>query len=125
MEYIARKQARVSVVWKATLVRLNGEHLSGSTDNVSTAGLNVIVAKELVIGEPVQIEIVTPCRTGVHFFRLDGVVVYQKELGQNLGNAVGFKLLQPGDDYAEFVQALERRAGLESVGNGESVAGAA
>ncbi len=102
-----RKLARVPVVWKATLVRLNGEHLSGSTDNVSAEGLNVIVAKELVVGEPVRVDIVTPCRHGTCFFKLDGVVVYLQPLQQNLGYAVGFKLLQPVPPYVQLVQSLD------------------
>ncbi|MEH6651582.1 MAG: PilZ domain-containing protein [Motiliproteus sp.] len=111
MKSTPRKQVRMPVVWKATLVRLNGEHLSGSTDNVSTAGLNVIIAKELVIGEPVRMDIVTPCRLGTRFFKLDCVVVYQKGLEQNLGYAVGFKLLQPADEYVGFVEMLTQEKG--------------
>ena len=101
-----RKLARVPVVWKATLVRLNGERLSGSTDNVSAEGMNVIVTKELVVGEPIRVDIVTTCQHGIRFFKLDGVVVYQRTLQQSLGFAVGFKLLQPVRLYVQLVRAL-------------------
>ena len=116
MESIRRKLARVPVVWKATLVRLNGEHLSGSTDNVSTEGLNVIVGKELVVGEPLRIDIVTPCRHGTCFFKLDGVVVYSQSLQQDLGFAVGFKLLQPVEPYARLVQAIDPSCSVPEIG---------
>lgn len=117
MESIVRKQLRMPVVWKATLVRLNGERLSGSTDNISTTGLNVIVAKELVIGEPVRVDIVTPCHMGTRFFKLDGVVVYLRGLDQNLGYAVGFKLLQPTGEYVGFVEMLEQKKEKRPISN--------
>ena len=107
---------RAQVVWKATLTRLNGEQLPGSTDNVSSDGLNVILDKELVLGEPVRIDIVTPCRHGTCFFKLDGVIVYSNALEHNLGNAVGLKLLEPDTRYLQLVEALDcqgqRRFGI-------------
>jgi hypothetical protein len=107
VENMRRKLPRVAVVWKATVVRLNGEHLAGSTDNVSADGLNVIVAKELALGEPVRVDIVTPCRHGTCFFKLDVVVVYLRPLQQNLGFAVGFKLLQTVEPYVQLVRSLD------------------
>ena len=102
-----RTQRRVRVVWKATLTRLNGEQLLGSTDNVSIDGANVIVAKSLVLGEPVRLEIVTPCRNGTCFFRLDTVVVYDRALDDNLGHAIGLRLLQQEAGYRQAIESLD------------------
>lgn len=102
-----RDFGRVRVVWKATLTRLNGEKIIGSTDNVSADGLNVIVAKPLVLGEPVQIDIVTSCRNGLCYFKLDGVTVYSEALDFNLGNAVGLRLVRQVEAYSQLVNSLD------------------
>lgn len=103
---------RIHVVWKATLTRLNGEQLPGSTDNVSIDGVNVIVPKPLVLGEPVQIDIITSCRHGTCYFKLQGVTVYSRVLDLNLGNAIGLQLLDPLDSYAQLVRSLDVSIGL-------------
>ncbi len=97
---------RVRVVWKAALTRLNGERFSGSTDNVSVTGLNVIVGRGLVLGEPVKIDMVTSCRQGTCYFKLEGVVVYSRQLDQGLGHAVGLQLMCPVASYLELVGSL-------------------
>ncbi|WP_207062394.1 PilZ domain-containing protein [Motiliproteus sp. SC1-56] len=99
--------SRLHVVWKATLTRLNGEQFPGSTDNVSQDGLNVIVDCSLVLGEPIKVDLVSPCRGRTCFFRLDGVVVYDKPLGNNLGRAVGLRLLEADPNYLRLVRQLE------------------
>lgn len=106
-----RRQSRLSVTWKATLIRLNGEKLPGSTDNVGSDGINVILSKELVLGEPVRIELITPRCHGIRFFRLDAVIVYSNRLDHNLGHAVGVKLLQPGDCYQQCLLQLDATVG--------------
>ncbi|MEH6470271.1 MAG: hypothetical protein V7752_03380 [Halopseudomonas sp.] len=107
MKTECRGTGRVQVVWKATLTRLNGEQLPGSTDNVSADGVNVIIAKPLVLGEPVRIDIVTPCRHGTCYFKLEGVAVYSHSLDNNLGNAIGLRLLKPTGSYLGLVQSLD------------------
>ncbi|MEH6822950.1 MAG: PilZ domain-containing protein [Motiliproteus sp.] len=97
---------RVRVVWKATLTRLNGEQLPGSTDNVSVDGVNVIVAKPLLVGESVRIDIISICPQGTCYFRLQGVAVYSRMLDLNLGSAVGLRLIDPVDSYARLVGSL-------------------
>ncbi|WP_421866797.1 PilZ domain-containing protein [Motiliproteus sp.] len=107
-----RRHSRLSVTWKATIVRLNGEKLPGSTDNVAPDGLNVILSKELVLGEPVRIELVTPRCHGTRFFKLDAVIVYSRQLEHNLGHAVGVRLLQPGQCYQQCLLQLETSVGV-------------
>ena len=99
-----RMMYRLQVVWKATITRLNGEQLSGSTDNVSEKGMNVILEKQLVMGEPVKIEVVSKCTGQLCYFTLDAVIVYNDSLEFNLGTAVGLRLLQPTLDYLEYLQ---------------------
>lgn len=112
MDTQRRGVGRVRVVWKATLTRLNGEQLPGSTDNVSADGVNVIVAKPLVLGEPVQIDIITRCQHGTCYFKLQGVAVYSRSLELNLGNAVGLRLLKPVDSYTRLVGLLDVSANV-------------
>ncbi|MEH6625136.1 MAG: PilZ domain-containing protein [Motiliproteus sp.] len=99
-----RKLCRLHVVWKATLTRLNGEQLPGSTDNVSEVGMNVILNKTLVMGEPVRVEVVSKCSGQLCYFRLDGVIVYNHDLDSSLGIAVGLRLMDPCQQYIDFVQ---------------------
>ncbi len=99
-----RNQCRLHVVWKATLTRLNGEQLPGSTDNVSESGMNVILGKSLVMGEPVRVEVVSKCTGRLCYFTLDGVIIYNHDLDSNMGTAVGLRLLDPEQNYIEFVQ---------------------
>lgn len=108
-----RDIGRIHVIWKATLTRLNGERLAGSTDNVSAEGVNVIVSKPLVLGEPVQIDIVTSCGQGTCYFKLRGMAVYSHVLDMNLGHAVGLRLLKPLLAYTELVGSLEVAAARE------------
>lgn len=107
MDTERRGIGRVRVVWKATLTRLSGEKLPGSTDNVSVDGVNVIVARPLVVGEAVGIEIITSCRLGTCYFKLQGVAVYSRMLDLNLGSAVGLMLLKPEDSYVRLVCSLD------------------
>lgn len=102
-----RGYPRLHVVWKATVTRLNGEQLAGSTDNVSRDGLNVIVDRSLVLGEPVRVDIVSSCRGRTCYFRLEGVIVYDHRLESNLGHAIGLRLLEPDNHYLHLVQDLE------------------
>ncbi len=99
-----RNQCRLHVVWKATLTRLNGEQLPGSTDNVSESGMNVILGKALVMGEPVRVEVVSKCTGQLCYFTLDGVIVYNHGLESNMGTAVGLRLLDPAPTYIDFIQ---------------------
>ena len=105
MDAEGRSIDRVHVVWKATLTRLNGEQLPGSTDNVSEQGMNVILGKALVVGEPVQIEVVSKCTGMVCYFTLEAVIVYSNFLDSRLGSAIGLRLLKPCDQYIEFVRS--------------------
>lgn len=99
---------RLHVVWKAMITRLNGEQLAGSTDNVSQAGLNVIVDRPLLLGEPVRVDIVSSCHGGqTCYFRLEGVIVYDHRLESNLGHAIGLRLIDPGIGYLHLVEELE------------------
>ena len=103
-----RGYPRLHVVWKATVTRLNGEQLAGSTDNVSREGMNVIVDRSLVLGEPVRVDLVSACHGGqTCYFRLQGVIVYDRCLESRLGHAIGLRLLDPGNGYLHLVQGLE------------------
>ncbi len=102
-----RQKTRLNVVWKATLTRLNGEQLPGSTDNVSEDGMNVILDKELVMGEPVRIEVVSKCTGQLCHFRLEGVIVYNRPLGSNMGIAVGLRLMQPDGLYLDYLTRFD------------------
>lgn len=101
-----RQYARIPVVWKATITRLNGEQLPGSTDNISADGINVILTKDLVIGEPVTVDLVTHGSAGLGCYRLQGVAVYLDPLNGNLGVATGLRLLQSDTAYDALVQRL-------------------
>jgi len=108
MTFERRKHLRMPVVWKATVRRISGEQLPGSTDNVSRDGLNVILPKALLLGEPVTIDVITQCLGQTCYFRLDGVIVYAEALADNLGVAVGLRLLQPDGRYEALIGALEQ-----------------
>ncbi|WP_210397027.1 PilZ domain-containing protein [Motiliproteus sediminis] len=110
-----RQHARIPVVWKATITRLNGEQLLGSTDNVSVDGINVILNRDLVLGEPVRVDVVTRCAAGVGCFRLQGVAVYVESLQHNLGVAVGLRLLDVDGRYSQLVQGLLGSRGANEV----------
>lgn len=110
-----RRHGRIPVVWKATITRLNGEQLLGSTDNVSVDGINVIINRELVIGEPVRVDVVTRCATGIGCFRLQGVAVYVDPLNDNLGVATGLRLMDVDGRYTQLVRGLLGEQGDHAV----------
>ncbi|MCW8887110.1 MAG: PilZ domain-containing protein [Motiliproteus sp.] len=116
METEKRQQCRLHVVWKATLTRLNGEQLPGSTDDVSESGMNVILDKELVMGEPVSVEVVSKCTGQLCYFMLDGVIIYNRDLDSNMGFAVGLRLLDPAPCYIEFVRRFSSESQYFRVG---------
>ncbi|OMH28366.1 PilZ domain-containing protein [Motiliproteus sp. MSK22-1] len=107
----SRSIDRVHVVWKATLTRLNGEQLPGSTDNVSEQGMNVILGKALVVGEPVRVEVVSKCTGMICYFTLEGEIIYSNFLESRLGSAIGLRLLKPSDQYIEFIRRYTGKQG--------------
>lgn len=94
-----RTGLRLGVVWKATLTRLNGEQLTGSTDNISANGLNIIIAQDLVVGEPVRVQLVHRCSGRLSCFDLQAVVVHVRTLADNLGCAIGMRLIEESPAY--------------------------
>jgi hypothetical protein len=108
-------QPRFSVVWKTTLIRLNGEELQGSTDNVSRHGLGVIIEKELVIGEPVKIEVAARSFGRTEFFKMEGVAVYLHKLDFNLGVGIAIRLLEEQESYNQLIDMLELHQDADRV----------
>jgi len=111
MGFERRTHLRLPVVWKATVTRINGEQLPGSTDNVARDGLNVILPKSLVLGEPVTVDVVTQCSGRTCYFRMQGVAVYTDSLQANLGTAVGLRLLEPDPGFEALILTLEQGFG--------------
>lgn len=104
---IERRQSdRIAVAWKATLTRLNGEQLSGSTDNLSLSGVNVILTRELVIGEPLSLQLVSRCSGSLCCFELQVAVVHIKRLPKNLGYSVGMRLIAENPKYKSAFTSL-------------------
>ncbi len=107
---------RFDVYWKASIVRLNGERLLGSTDNISRIGVNIILTCCLTEGEPVEVELISLSQGRMNYFRLRGEVVYCNCLASNLGTAVGLQLLQPDAEYTALLTGLEQGLHAASVG---------
>ena len=97
-----RDIVRLDVAWKATVTRLNGEQLPGSSDNVSMSGINIILDKELVIGEPVELNLVAKSGGGINYFSLQGVVVYVRNMPDNTSLSIGFRLLVEDPLFQEY-----------------------
>lgn len=107
-----RQSNRLGVVWKATLTRLNGEQLPGSTDNISATGINVILSRELVIGEPLRVQLVFRCSGQLRCYDMQAVVVHLEALADNLGYSIGMRLIEPEQSYqAHFNELLDRQPG--------------
>ncbi len=106
-----RQFPRFDVYWKASIVRLNGERLVGSTDNISRIGVNIILPCRLIEGEPVEVELISLSQGQTNYFRLRGEVIYCTCLESNLGTAVGLQLLQPDDQYLALLIGLENQHG--------------
>ncbi|HEY5717927.1 MAG TPA: hypothetical protein VIS52_05480 [Motiliproteus sp.] len=104
-----RANLRVPVVWKATITRLSGEQILGSTDNVARDGLNIILSKSLGVGESVTIDLVTKCAGQTCYFRMQGATVYIDPLQSNLGVAVGVALHSPDQRFEALVIELEQQ----------------
>lgn len=103
-----RQSNRIGVVWKATLTRLNGEQLPGSTDNISAAGVNVILSRQLVVGEPIRVQLVFRCSGQLCCYDMPAAVVHIESMADNLGYAIGLRLLEPDANYvAHFSQLSE------------------
>ncbi len=100
----------LQVVWKATLTRLNGEQLAGSTDTIASNTMNIIVDKALVLGEPLQVQVVSKCSGRLCYFTLAGVVVYNRDLHGGMGFAIGLRLLEPCQAYTDFLQSISSPA---------------
>lgn len=103
-----RKGFRMAVVWKAMVTRVNREQLPGSSDTVSTDGLNIIIGKQLVVGERVGIELVASNFGRVRYFSLVAEVVYSRELDCNLGLATGMRILKADPEYQYWLTLLEQ-----------------
>lgn len=104
-----RINLRLPVVWKATITRLNGEQIPGSTDNVARDGLNVILSKSIGVGESVTIDLVTKCAGQTCYFRMQGITVYIDPLQNNLGIAVGVALQSSDQRFEALVIDLESK----------------
>lgn len=102
-----RQSQRLGVVWKANITRLNGEQLPGSTDNISQYGVNVILAKELVVGEPLKLQLVYRCSGQLQCFDLHASVVYTERLASNLGNAIGMRFIEFNPAYESHFKELQ------------------
>lgn len=103
-----RDTHRLAVAWRATLTRLNGEQLPGCTDNISASGINILLDKGLVLGEPVKIELIAKGQRGVCYFLLEGAVVYNECLEHGLGTSVGLRLLQESVEFSSLLDELTR-----------------
>ena len=102
-----RGSVRRHVVWKAIISRRNGEQFMGSTANVSSDGMFVIIDKPISEGETLSIDVVSKCTGRACFFSLSGTVVYHCQLDSNLGTAIGLRLQDPDEDYVNMVNSYE------------------
>jgi len=102
-----RRNNRRHVVWKAIISRKNGEQFMGSTANVSSCGMFIIIDKPLIEGESIDIDVVSKCTGRACFFSLTGNVMYNAELDSNLGTAVGLRLQDPDQAYVDMVDSYE------------------
>ncbi len=102
-----RRNIRRHVVWKAIINRLNGEQFMGSTANVSSDGMFIIIDKPLIEGEALHIDIISKCTGRACYFSLNGTVVYNRPLESNLGTAIGLRLLKPEAAYVDMVTSYE------------------